>query len=38
MEVEPGTAAGEYEYEGETYHFCATACRERFVENPERFL
>jgi len=38
MEVDPETAADEYTYEGETYYFCATACRERFEENPERFL
>lgn len=38
MEVEPESAADRYEYEGGTYYFCATACREKFEQNPEDYL
>jgi Cu+-exporting ATPase len=38
MTVEPATAAGSYEYKGETYYFCALSCRERFRAHPEKAL
>src|SRR5690242_659904 len=38
MEVEPNSAAGSYEYKGETYYFCSRYCVEAFAKNPERFL
>ena len=38
MTVRPGSAAGSFEYQGETYCFCSTHCLEKFSENPERFL
>src|SRR5688572_10176430 len=38
MTVDPATAAGNYEYEGTTYYFCAVRCKERFAANPESFL
>jgi Cu+-exporting ATPase len=38
MEVDPATAAGSETYEGTTYHFCSTACLERFREDPGRFV
>ncbi|HEV8592132.1 MAG TPA: heavy metal translocating P-type ATPase, partial [Pyrinomonadaceae bacterium] len=38
MTVDPSTAAAEYEYNGETYYFCAVGCRNKFAANPETFL
>jgi Cu+-exporting ATPase len=30
MEVDPATAAGSSEHEGQTYYFCSTGCKRRF--------
>ncbi|HET6862495.1 MAG TPA: heavy metal translocating P-type ATPase, partial [Pyrinomonadaceae bacterium] len=38
MTVNSTTAAGSYEYKGQTYYFCATNCLEKFRLDPERFL
>src|SRR5205809_1359690 len=38
MTVDPQSAAGFYEYKGQTYFFCSVGCRERFKADPERFL
>jgi len=38
MTVEEAEAAATYAYKGETFYFCAVMCRERFAENPEKFL
>src|SRR6266849_5166043 len=38
MTVRPDSAAGSFEYQGETYYFCSTHCLEKFREDPERFL
>ncbi len=38
MEVYPSRAAGSAEYGGETFFFCAPVCRERFLDDPERYL
>lgn len=38
MTVSPDTAAGRYDYNGETYYFCALSCLERFRADPEQAL
>jgi Cu+-exporting ATPase len=38
MEVEPDTAAGKHEYNGQAYFFCSHHCLEKFKQDPERFL
>ena len=38
MTVEPATAAGHAEYEGETYHFCSLSCRDRFRAAPAHYV
>jgi len=38
MLVLPSSAAGKYEYEGETYYFCAVGCLNKFRQNPGPFL
>ena len=37
MEIDPATAAGRSEYEGETFHFCSPACKGKFDAAPEEF-
>ncbi|MDO9117063.1 MAG: heavy metal translocating P-type ATPase [Nitrospira sp.] len=38
MTVDPATAAGRFEYEGQIYYFCATSCLDRFRADPEKAL
>ncbi len=38
MGVDEKEAAATYLYNGKRFHFCAVMCRDRFAENPERFL
>lgn len=38
MTVNPETAAGSYQYNGQTYYFCSTHCLHKCREDPERFL
>jgi len=38
MTVNPETAAGSFEYQGQTYYFCSKHCLHRFSEDPEAFL
>ncbi len=35
MDVDPATAAGHAEHNGQTYHFCCAGCRQKFNLNPE---
>ncbi len=38
MDIETATAAGQTEYEGQTYYFCSPKCKEKFDLNPEQHL
>jgi len=38
MDVDPATAAGKSEYEGQTYYFCSPGCKKSFDANPEKFV
>lgn len=38
MMVQPGTAAGSYEYQGKIYYFCATNCLTKFRAEPIHYL
>jgi Cu+-exporting ATPase len=38
MTVDPKSAAGSYEYQGERYYFCSNHCLKRFREQPQHFL
>jgi YHS domain-containing protein len=38
MEVDEATAKFKTEYKGTTYYFCCAMCKERFEENPEKYL
>lgn len=37
MQVNEEQAAGTSKYQGETYYFCSTRCKEQFDQNPERY-
>jgi P-type Cu+ transporter len=38
MTVDPATAAGRHEYQGQTYYFCAASCLARFRADPASAL
>src|SRR5215472_5949543 len=38
MTVDPATAAGSHEYNGQRFYFCGLSCLEQFRANPERAL
>ncbi|UCF90066.1 MAG: YHS domain-containing protein [Desulfobacterales bacterium] len=38
MAVDPGKAAGVATIQGETYYFCAEACRKSFENDPQKYL
>ncbi len=38
MTVDPATAAGKFDYEGQTYYFCSPRCLDRFSADPHAFL
>jgi YHS domain-containing protein len=38
MEVQPDQAAGQSEYQGQTYYFCCQDCKREFDQDPESFI
>jgi YHS domain-containing protein len=38
MNVDETTAGSKYEYKGETYYFCAEACKNKFSQDPEKYI
>ena len=38
MEIDPDTAAGKSEYQGQTYYFCAPGCKRSFDKDPEKYV
>jgi Cu+-exporting ATPase len=38
MDVDPATAAGSSEYQGQTYYFCSMGCKRQFDKDPESYL
>ncbi len=38
MEIDPATAAGTKEYNGQTYYFCSESCKTRFAADPDMFV
>src|SRR6266540_1306565 len=38
MTVDPHTTRHRSEYQGHTYYFCSSGCREKFAAEPERYL
>jgi YHS domain-containing protein len=38
MEIDPKTAAGTSEYQGQTYYFCSLGCKRTFDQDPQRYI
>jgi Cu+-exporting ATPase len=38
MMIDEKTAAGQSEYAGTTYYFCAPICKQRFDQNPAQYV
>jgi Cu+-exporting ATPase len=38
MDIDPTTAAGTSEYNGQTYYFCSPGCKRSFDKDPEKYL
>lgn len=38
MQIDPKTAAGKSEYQGQTYYFCSLGCKQSFDKNPEQYV
>jgi len=38
MAVSKLTAAATFDYKGKTYYFCAEVCRDKFENNPEKYI
>jgi len=38
MDIDPDTAAGTSEYNGQTYYFCSLGCKKAFDKEPEKYL
>ena len=38
MDVDPSTAAGHSDHQGQTYYFCSKSCKTKFDANPQRYL
>jgi len=38
MQIEESKAAGKSVYEGQSYYFCASVCKEKFDTNPKQFI
>ncbi|HEX2863850.1 MAG TPA: YHS domain-containing protein [Deinococcales bacterium] len=38
MSVDPAEAAGQSEYQGQTYYFCSAGCKQAFDADPHRYL
>lgn len=38
MDVDPRTAAGQSDYQGQTYYFCSPGCKKAFDKEPEKYV
>lgn len=38
MTIDEKTAAGQSEYAGQTYYFCAPVCKQKFDQDPTRYI
>jgi Cu+-exporting ATPase len=38
MSVDPATSKHQFDYRGETYHFCSEGCRTKFAADPTQYL
>ena len=38
MDVDPKTAAGKSEYQGQMYYFCSAGCKKAFDKEPYKYV
>jgi len=38
MDIDEKKAGATYEFEGKTYYFCESACKDRFAESPQNYI
>ena len=38
MDVDPKSAAGKSEYQGQTYYFCSNGCKKAFEKEPQKYV
>jgi YHS domain-containing protein len=38
MDVDPRTAAGKSDYQGQTYYFCSLGCKKAFDKEPGKYV
>ena len=38
MDIDPRNAVATGEYQDKTYHFCSTACHDKFQAGPEKYV
>jgi YHS domain-containing protein len=38
MDIDPATAAGKSEYQGQTYYFSSMGCKKNFDKEPEKYI
>lgn len=38
MTIDPATAAGSAEHDGQTYYFCSPGCRKAFLADPGKYV
>lgn len=38
MEIDPKTAAGKSEFQGQTYYFCSLGCKRDFDKDPAKYV
>jgi len=38
MEFDKDTESGKIEYKGKMYYFCSPGCREKFLQDPEKYV
>ena len=38
MDVDPKTAAGKSNFQGQTYYFCSTGCKRAFDKEPQKYV
>lgn len=38
MDIDPGKSAAQHEYAGDTYYFCSSGCKDKFVADPEKYV
>lgn len=38
MEIDKGKAEARFDYQGKTYYFCTSKCKDEFAQSPDSFL